>query len=134
MTLAVPGRRFVTETCLYVKRLTSNLQRPAWHPFFDDCDAIIFLAPINCFDQKLAEDGKTNRLEDSFQLWKMICSSKLLARTQIILFLNKCDLLEKKLASGVKVSRYVPSFGDRRNDAATVTHCASLITPLYWWT
>ena len=25
-------------------------------------------------------------------LWKMICSSKLLANAQIILFLNKCDL------------------------------------------
>ena len=33
-----------------------------------------------------------NRLEDSYALWKMICSNKLLSRAQIILFLNKCDL------------------------------------------
>ncbi len=64
-------------------------QRQAWFPYFDDCDAIIFLAPISCFDEKLAEDRRVNRLEDSYALWKMICSSKLLARTQIILFLNK---------------------------------------------
>ena len=74
------------------------MQRPAWFPYFDDCNAIIFLAPISCFDEKLEEDRRVNRLEDSYSLWKMICSSKLLANAQIILFLNKCDLRESSLA------------------------------------
>lgn len=99
----------------------SETQRQSWAAYFDDCDAIIFLAPINCFDEKMAENRKKNRLEDSYSLWKQICSNKLLARTQIILFLNKCDLLEKKLVSGVKVKHYVPSFGNRSNDVQTVT-------------
>ena len=34
----------------------------AWAPFMDDVDAIIFLAPISCFDQVLAEDPTVNRL------------------------------------------------------------------------
>jgi hypothetical protein len=34
----------------------------AWAPFMDDVDAIIFLAPISCFDQVLAEDPNVNRL------------------------------------------------------------------------
>jgi len=34
----------------------------AWVPFFDDMNAIIFLAPISCFDQALAEDASVNRL------------------------------------------------------------------------
>ena len=34
----------------------------AWVPFFDDMNAIIFLAPISCFDQALAEDPSVNRL------------------------------------------------------------------------
>jgi hypothetical protein len=34
----------------------------AWAPFFDDVNAIIFLAPISCFDQVLAEDPSINRL------------------------------------------------------------------------
>ncbi|KAH8092195.1 G-protein alpha subunit [Cristinia sonorae] len=99
----------------------SRTQRAAWTPYFDDCDAIIFLAPISCFDEKLAEDKRVNRLEDSYTLWKTICSSKLLAKAQIILFLNKCDLLEKKLRAGVQVKDYVPSFGKRKNDAQTVS-------------
>jgi guanine nucleotide-binding protein subunit alpha len=73
--------------------------------------AIIFLAPISAFDQVLAEvgyrffilpsqflipsaqDTRVNRLEDSLLLWKSLVSNKLLASVNIVLFLNKCDLL-----------------------------------------
>ncbi|KAI0944664.1 hypothetical protein AcW1_002324 [Taiwanofungus camphoratus] len=109
-----------SEWCLYDVG-GSRTQRAAWLPYFDDCDAIIFLAPINCFDERLAEDRKVNRLEDSYMLWKLVCLSKLLAKTQIILFLNKCDLLDQKLKSGVQVKNYVRSFGDRQNDVETVS-------------
>ncbi|TDL19263.1 G-alpha-domain-containing protein [Rickenella mellea] len=94
--------------------------RQAWAHHFDDMNAIIFLAPISCFDEKLAEDRRVNRLEDSFLLWKAVCGNKLLAKTQLILFLNKCDLLEKKLKAGVRVKDSVPSFADRANNASTV--------------
>jgi len=99
----------------------SRTQRHKWIPFFDDCDAIIFLAPINCFDERLAEDRRVNRLEDSYMLWKAVCGSKLLQKTQMILFLNKCDLLEQKLRSGVRVKDYVRSYGDRSNDKETAS-------------
>ncbi|KIK66216.1 hypothetical protein GYMLUDRAFT_928059 [Collybiopsis luxurians FD-317 M1] len=95
--------------------------RAAWWPYFDDVNAIIFLAPISCFDEKLVEDRRVNRLEDSFLLWKSICACKLLSRTQLILFLNKCDLLQAKLQRGVRIRDSVPSFGDRRNDISTAT-------------
>ncbi|KAH9924236.1 G-alpha-domain-containing protein [Amylocystis lapponica] len=99
----------------------SRTQRYKWIPYFDDCDAIIFLAPINCFDERLAEDRRVNRLEDSYMLWKAVCGSKLLQKTQMILFLNKCDLLDMKLRSGVRVKDYVRSFGDRPNDVETAS-------------
>lgn len=98
-------------------------QRIAWYPYFDDCDAIIFLAPISCFDERLAEDRRINRLEDSYMLWKAVVSSKLLARTSIILFLNKSDLLEAKLRGGVRVRDYVQSFGDRPNNLENAVKC-----------
>lgn len=103
--------------------LISPFQRPSWFPYFDDCDAIIFLAPVNCFDERLTEDRKVNRLEDSYMLWKLVCSSKLLAKTQMILFLNKCDLLDQKLKSGTRVRDHVRSFGDRPNNVETVSKC-----------
>ncbi|KAF9527656.1 G-protein alpha subunit [Crepidotus variabilis] len=98
----------------------SRTMRNAWIPFFDNIQAIIFLAPVSCFDERLSEDSRVNRLEDSFLLWRSICSSKLLARTCMILFLNKCDLLRKKLKAGVLVKKYLPSYGDRPNDPSSV--------------
>lgn len=109
-------------------------------------DAIIFLAPISGFDQTLAEDRSVNRLvslcsislrrsrashlppyrvfqEDSVLLWKSICSNKLLARVDLVLFLNKCDILAAKLNSGVRLAKYVKSFGERSNDADTAEKC-----------
>lgn len=90
--------------------------RAAWVPYFDNMNAIIFLAPISAFDQVLAEAPKVNRLEDSVMLWQNIVSNKLLQNTDIILFLNKCDLFASKLASGIKLRDYVVSYGNRPND------------------
>ena len=56
-------------------------------------------------------------------LWKMICSNKLLAKVELVLFLNKCDILDKKLKSGVRLAKYVRSFQDRSNDSETVPKC-----------
>ncbi|PCH44780.1 G-alpha-domain-containing protein [Wolfiporia cocos MD-104 SS10] len=97
----------------------SRSQGQTWVPFFDDVDAIIFLAPISGFDQTLAEDKSVNRLEDSVLLWKAVCANKLLARVDLVLFLNKCDILAVKLASGVRLAKYVKSFGERANDSET---------------
>ena len=105
----------------------------------DDVDAIIFLAPISCFDQVLAEDEDVNRLvilsklllsstltpiqEDSVLLWKAIVSNPLLKKTSLVLFLNKCDILQAKLESGVRLADYVVSYGDRPNDFESVSNC-----------
>ena len=83
----------------------------------------VSVSPVSVFDQRLEEDSRVNRLEDSTILWTAICSSKLLAKTQLILFLNKCDLLRRKLKRGIRVNQYLPSFGDRPNDVTDVVKC-----------
>ncbi|THH15952.1 hypothetical protein EW146_g4615 [Bondarzewia mesenterica] len=93
--------------------------RNAWLPYFTDLTAIIFLAPLSCFDEVLSEDPKVNRLEDSFGLWTAVVTSPLLARVMMILFMNKCDLLDRKLRTGVKINSYFPSYGDRSNTSGT---------------
>ncbi|KAK7683169.1 hypothetical protein QCA50_013842 [Cerrena zonata] len=90
--------------------------RAAWAPYFDDVNCILFLAPISAFDQVLAEDLTVNRLEDSVLLWKSICSNKLLASTNVVLFLNKTDILRAKLQSGIRFADHLVSYGDRPND------------------
>ncbi|TFK98539.1 G-alpha-domain-containing protein [Pterulicium gracile] len=87
----------------------------AWVPYFDDMDAIIFLAPISCFDQVLEEDPGMAILLHSVLLWKAIVSNPLLKSTNLMLFLNKCDILDAKLRSGIKLADYVTSYGERPN-------------------
>ena len=70
-------------------------------------NALIFLAPISAFDQVLAEDPRVNRLEDSLLLWRAIVANKLLAHVNIILFLNKVDLLQ--VSMGFRGSRFIVS-------------------------
>ncbi|KAL5497750.1 hypothetical protein ACEPAH_2681 [Sanghuangporus vaninii] len=98
----------------------SRTQRAQWPAYFDDVHAIIFLAPLSAFDERLAEAPRVNRLDDSMQLWKLVCSNKLLARAELVLFLNKVDLLERKLASGVRFGEYVRSYRDGENEVGAV--------------
>lgn len=43
-----------------------------------------------------------DRLQDSLLMWTELCKNKILAKVPLILFLNKCDLLLKKLEAGSK--------------------------------
>ncbi|KAH9915030.1 G-protein alpha subunit [Epithele typhae] len=95
--------------------------RHAWVPFFDDATAIIFLAPISAFDQYLEEDPRTNRIDDSLQLFTAICANKLLSSAALVLMLNKTDLLRQKLEAGIKVRKYISSYGDRPNSYEEVS-------------
>jgi hypothetical protein len=61
-----------------------------------------------------------NRLEDTLLLWKQLVSNRLLTRVNIVLFLNKCDLLQRKLAGGVRLAQYMTSYRDRPDDFESV--------------
>ncbi|EIW84234.1 guanine nucleotide-binding protein [Coniophora puteana RWD-64-598 SS2] len=91
-------------------------QRHSWVPYFDDANAIIFVSPISAFDQYLEEDPRTNRIDDSLQLFTQICSNPLLKKVHLVLFLNKTDILRKKLERGIPVAKYILSYGDRPNE------------------
>ncbi|KAI6108043.1 guanine nucleotide binding protein, alpha subunit [Pisolithus sp. B1] len=97
-------------------------QRHTWVPYFDDANAIIFVSPISAFDQYLEEDPRTNRIDDSLQLFTQICSNQLLKRVHLVLFLNKTDILRKKLELGLQVSKYILSYGERPNEYEPVVN------------
>jgi guanine nucleotide-binding protein subunit alpha len=60
-------------------------------------------------------------------LWTSIVSNKLLKDTNLILFLNKCDIMKSKLASGIQLKEYVVSYGNRPNDFDSASNCERLI-------
>ncbi|KAF8956308.1 guanine nucleotide binding protein, alpha subunit [Flammula alnicola] len=98
----------------------SRGQRAAWAQYFDDVNIIIFMAPLSGFNQVLAEDEDVNRLTDSLRLWQMICSNKILAGVAFVLFLNKLDILDRKLKSGIQFSSFVTSYTDKPNETKPV--------------
>ncbi|KAK7018993.1 guanine nucleotide binding protein, alpha subunit [Favolaschia claudopus] len=98
----------------------STSQRAAWAQFFDDVHVIIFLAPISAFNETLAENNTINRLADSLKLWRTICSNKLLTNVEFILFLNKVDILTRKIQAGVRFAEHVTSYRNKPNEPKEV--------------
>ncbi|KAF8610264.1 P-loop containing nucleoside triphosphate hydrolase protein [Ceratobasidium sp. AG-I] len=91
-------------------------QRAKWAPFFDDMDLIIVLVPVSAFDQFLAEDKTVNRIRDSFELWLELCDTTALHHIPVLLFLNKCDILDKKLEAGIKLADYLSGYTGKPNE------------------
>jgi len=72
-------------------------ERKKWLRVFDNVTAIIFLAAISEYDEKLVEDGTVNRIHEALSLFDEIVNKSFFRDTSFILFLNKCDLFRKKL-------------------------------------
>lgn len=73
-------------------------QRQKWTKCFDgSVTSILFLVSTSEFDQVLAEDRKTNRLEESKNIFDTIVNNTAFQSISIILFLNKSDLLALKV-------------------------------------
>jgi len=79
----------------------------------------MFLAAISEYDQVLAEDGETNRMTESVNLFNTILNYQWFWQTAVVLFLNKKDLLEEKIKSGRNpISNYFPEcWGDDYENA-----------------
>jgi GTPase SAR1 family protein len=72
--------------------------RRKWIHVFDDVDVVVFVIAVSEYDEVLAEDSNTNRLEEALALWDQICNHPSFKASRLCLFLNKCDLLPSKLA------------------------------------
>jgi hypothetical protein len=72
--------------------------RKKYLSLFSEVNAIFFVAAINEYDLFLKEDLSTNRMREALQLFEEIVNNKELEEVPIILFLNKVDLFEEKIA------------------------------------
>jgi len=73
-------------------------ERKKWIHVFEEVNAIIFCVALSEYDQKLFEDESVNRMHESIKLFDEVCNSRWFKKTSIILFLNKRDLFEIKIA------------------------------------
>ncbi len=62
--------------------------------YFDNVNAVIYMAALSGYNLKLEEDNTTNRLIESLRLFFTLSSSKVFWGKPFILFLNKTDLFK----------------------------------------
>lgn len=85
-------------------------ERKKWIHCFEGVTAIIFVAALSEYDQKLFEDTSSNRMVEALDLFESICNNVFFRDSSIILFLNKRDLFTAKIE---RVSiKDQPSFSD----------------------
>jgi GTPase SAR1 family protein len=100
-------------------------QRMKWLSQFSRCQAIIFVAAINEYDQTLFEDEATNRLMESLFLFDFVCNRSELMNLNLILFLNKRDLFEEKLVKRkIPLSTLFPDYTGGSDFRAGCTYLA----------
>lgn len=93
-------------------------ERRKWIHCFENVTSIMFLAALSEYDQVLAESEDENRMQESQALFRTIIGYPWFQNSSVILFLNKKDLLEEKIAYSHLVD-FFPSFkGPRRDTAA----------------
>nr|CAH7766390.1 unnamed protein product [Callosobruchus chinensis] len=85
-------------------------QRKKWIQLFDGILGILFLIAASDFDQTLREDSKTNRLQEAYNLFTDIVHSKFVRDAGLIVFLNKQDVLKRKIEQGRKIEVYFREF------------------------
>ncbi|KAM3599391.1 uncharacterized protein V6R79_004814 [Siganus canaliculatus] len=91
-------------------------ERRKWIHCFENVTSIIFLAALSEYDQVLYESETDNRLRESLALFKTILSYPWFHESSTILFLNKTDLLEEKIAQS-DLAAYFPAYTGPRSDA-----------------
>jgi len=78
-------------------------ERKKWVRCFENVTAVLYVVAISEYDQLCYEDNETNRVLEALDLFEDIANSEWFADIDIILFLNKKDLLAEKL-------KHVPPF------------------------
>ena len=96
---------------LFVDVGGQRTQRQKWFQCFDNVTSILFMASASEFDQVILEDRATNRLVESRNIFDTIVNHMIFTNISVILFLNKIDLLKKKVETS-DISKHFPEFKD----------------------
>ncbi|TPX51036.1 hypothetical protein SeMB42_g01420 [Synchytrium endobioticum] len=87
-------------------------ERRKWITCFEQATAVLFVAAVSEYDQRLEEQESRNRLLEAMTLFDQVINSRWFLTSHVILFLNKVDILEAKYKEGgdESVRRYWPDY------------------------
>ncbi|XP_055382519.1 guanine nucleotide-binding protein G(f) subunit alpha isoform X1 [Condylostylus longicornis] len=89
-------------------------QRNKWIQVFEGIQAVLFLISCGDFDQVLREDSKQNRLVEALTLFDRVWHNRFLSTAGVIVFLNKQDVMERKIRAGKRIGDYFPEYEEFR--------------------
>lgn len=84
-------------------------ERKKWVRCFENVTAVLYVVAISEYDQLCYEDNETNRVLEALDLFEDIANSEWFADIDIVLFLNKRDLLAEKIKK-VPPQDFFPEF------------------------
>ncbi len=92
-------------------------ERRKWINCFNDVNAVIFVAALSEYDQKLAEAKTQNRMVEALNLFGSIVKNAYFEKTPIMLFLNKKDIFAEKIQhSDIGRVSFFNDYGGPPND------------------
>ena len=71
------------------------------------------MVSLSCYDQFLVENSSVNQMHDSLALFEEIVNHPLLSNSNFILFLNKKDLFEEKMARFNNLRLWFPGYTNK---------------------
>ncbi|KAL0809797.1 hypothetical protein ABMA28_011293 [Loxostege sticticalis] len=106
-------------------------ERKKWIQVFEGIHAIWFVVACSDFDQTLREDNSQNRLKEALVLFEDVWQSRFLLTAGLIVFLNKQDLLERKISAGRSVGDYFPAYRTYKPEADEHTRTKLFIRSMF---
>ena len=79
-------------------------ERRKWIHSFENVTAVLYMVPLDHYNDVLREDESKNAMHESVQLFDELVNSKWFKRTEFILFFNKKDVFAELLRKGVSLS------------------------------
>ncbi|XP_019406220.1 PREDICTED: guanine nucleotide-binding protein subunit alpha-15, partial [Crocodylus porosus] len=119
----------INEYCFSVKKVTLRIvdvggqksERKKWIHCFENVIALIYLASLSEYDQRLEENSQENRMKESLALFRIVLELPWFQNASVILFLNKTDILEDKIAHS-DLADCFPAFPGPKQDAEAAKH------------
>ncbi|KZP00634.1 P-loop containing nucleoside triphosphate hydrolase protein [Calocera viscosa TUFC12733] len=119
-TVQVPyGPRPYRNLTLYDISGVGGKSSKAWSGHFTEVNSILFLFDLACFDE-FEGKPRRNRMAVALDEFLAVCRNHDLRKVNIIVFLTKVDLLQRKVETGVRIQDWISSYGNNRANTVKV--------------
>lgn len=102
-----------------------------WRNFSADTDVVFFLVDISAYDRRYCEGDMTSAMTEVFLHFYFVCNNGWFAKTSIILFFTKIELLQRKLAVSPFNEYFVGFDGDPLNLEDVKSYLATKFLSIY---